>query len=240
MKQMILADSQRMFRGWMIYLSFGALIVLPAFHGWSIFSVIMSINATGNPVNVLLILPALLQVLITEEFDYKTIKNPLSMGICRTKFFISKWALASILCVMAYFVHLGSGMAIATIRGQSLNDTSAFENFLIPVFIELAVLLAFTTLMVTCGFIVKKTSLFSIIPFAMAILPFLTIQWLGTHIYEVFLLLQNIELLEILQGAVYMAEAQAMEVIRTMGVPFGWIAVGILVGWSNFQKSAIR
>lgn len=122
---------------------------------------------------ILVIFGAFVSLYIGEEFQYGTIRNALSLGRSRTKYYLSKLVTAEIITLFLTLLLTILGVSIYTLCfgfGQIEGFSNVWEFWTKVFFAELLLTLAATATSVALTFIVRNTSLALITTFVYTLL----------------------------------------------------------------------
>ena len=116
----------------------------------------MAINAMNNLAYFFL---PLLVIVATATFSSKAVKNELTIGISRTKFYFSKWLLTAILSVVFMVLYLALSVVFAaTVDGMGNWGDGFFTEILQAFGLQTILTLGFVSMGVFFGFVTRRSS----------------------------------------------------------------------------------
>ena len=250
MWNMIVADTQRIFRGWAIYVTLAIILGLTATHAFGVANAFESYGLTANgstmPFHLMLLNENILigVIFITsvafEDFTTGTAKNVLTNGVPRIQYFLAKLFLTWIFAALVMVAHVFGGTLLATIA-NGFGGTIDGE-WLLSVFIPFAIILfqvfAISTVGVALAFIIQKNSA-QWWHFGIIMAPIFLSQIL-MDISEHFRFLSYIDLLTILRQAVFIDYLSTADITRILLIGFGYLAVSLVAGIAYFRKCEVR
>ncbi|MCL1950007.1 MAG: ABC transporter permease [Turicibacter sp.] len=257
MLNMMIADTQRIFRGRMVYLCMGVLILLISMHVFGVGQAgagdlyMMASGATmpfylmNLANNVTLFVITIVALIVTDDFSKGygsngTVKNVIAFGYAKTTYFFAKVLMAVFFATLFYLVHLVGGTLLSTLAngfGGEFN-LEFLRSVWQPASLQLLLIIATTVFLSGIGFIVRNTTYLTYVAGAWMFIPMILSQTFhGNPLVErliqhdlSFQLVNITRLPEITQG----------DASRIFLIAAGYIIVGIAMGLTWFQRSEIK
>jgi len=175
------------------------------------------------------------------DFSSGTVKNVLSSGTSRIKYYVSKLILACMLSALLYSFYIIVPTLIFTmVRGWTGVFEIEFINHLLPAFLlQLNLALALTCIGMFLIFVTKKMALVIGLHFTFLIAPTTIIMILsGTN--ERFLNLLDYEMVANMRGLADFASLSSGAITRTFLIGLTYIVLSTIIGLVLFRKSEIK
>jgi ABC-type transport system involved in multi-copper enzyme maturation permease subunit len=200
---------------------------------------IARVLSTTTEMLVYFLLPLFILV-ASAMFSHNTIKNDLSTGMSRTKLYLSKLILSSILCAALMVFYMAAGIALATIlRGFGVPPVEGYWLEILKMCsAQLFMLLAFNCVGIFLAFTAKRASIVNGAFIAICLVPSLIIFFL-INWRESFDRLINFDLMLQLQRVAFMDMLPRDDIIKAFAVGTVYIVVSTVAGVMLFRKAEI-
>lgn len=187
-----------------------------------------------------LFLLAIVVITSTPIFTHGTAKNDISRGVSRTKLYMSKLILCSILCVIMYLFFVATGVLIATIlNGFGTAVNGHWSNVFKTLGIQLLMLFAMTSVGVFFTFTTKKTAAVNVLHLIFFFIP--------SIIFQVILLLNenlqwlsNLAISNLISQMSNINTAETNQIIIALVVALSHIIIFTIGGISLFKKAEVK
>lgn len=175
------------------------------------------------------------------DFSGGTVKNPLSNGIPRAKFYLSKLILSCVSCFCLFFVYIVISTELATMAygfGGTF-DMSFIANVLRPFMAQLFMFISVVCVTVFLAFATKKTA---------AVIGLYIVLFLGqiflfsilASLSDNLLPLLDYEIISITSNLVNIDSMALGDIVRTFAVGGFYILASTIGGIAIFSKSEIK
>ena len=262
MMKLMRADMYRIFRGKVIYITVAIMIAMAVLTVYVLRTAAIQIGFTDDPdffeaaevmsgsiaarmalegMNIMpyLFLPFMIVVAMA-SFSSDAIKNELSTGISRVKFFLAKWTLSSILCLMLMLLHLVLYVVFATTVDGFGNWGDGFFLEVIQAFgAQILFALAFNSVGMFLCFVTRRTAAVNGIFIAFVLVPQMLVALLSLAFPGA------IDIMFYDLGAQFglfaqMATLSNREIARGLAIGAGYLIIPLATGMALFKRAEIK
>ncbi|MCL1787028.1 MAG: ABC transporter permease [Defluviitaleaceae bacterium] len=262
MMRLMRADMYRVLRGKAIYITFAVMIANAILTVFVLRTAAIQIGVIDDPnmfeaaeylsgsvaaqmaldaMNILpyLFLPLIIGVAMA-SFSSDAVKNELSTGISRAKFYLSKWTLSSILCVAMMALHMVLFVVFATINDGLGHWGDGFVSGILQAFAAQTLMaLAFNSIGMFLCFVTRRTAAVTGLYLAFILVPqmivaLLSIAFPGAMDYFFYDLGAQFNIFA------QMATLSNGEIARGLAVGLGYLVIPLLAGVALFKKAEIK
>jgi len=192
---------------------------------------------------LMFVLLALVMLTTIPIFSNGTVKNDIARGVSRTKLYLSKWIVCSVLCILMYLAYLGAGMLLyVIINGLGSPAPAGFWTTLIQAAgAQIFILLAATSFGLFLVFTTKRSGMVIGIYIAFFLIPTMLLNLLAfSHNTDLALTLANFDLATSLGRLGFFSQLEAREILTVLGVGAGYILTSTALGLTSFRKAEIK
>ena len=195
----------------------------------------------SNIDNMIFFILPLAILVASPMFSHGTVKNNISIGMSRTKLYLSQLGLSSILCVVLVLSYIAAGIVLATIiRGFGGPAPDGFWLNIVQTYLaQMVMLLALNAFATFLVFATKRTAIVNGAYIAFCYVPSLIIYFLAMRNQEFLRLLEfDIPFNMILLG--HMASIETSQIIQALALGAGMFAVSTTTGIALFSRAEIK
>ena len=200
-------------------------------------SATMAIGAMNNMIYIFL---PLLIIVSMAAFSSRAVKNELTVGIGRVKFYLSKLFLGSILSFVFMALYLVLSVALAaTVDGMGYWGSGFFTEIMQAFGLQILLLLGFVSMGVFFGFLTRRTSATIGLYIALALVPSIIISILSGP-FPRALNAFYYDLSGLYFHFARPGDMTGFEICRGIIVSLVYIAVSTIAGLVLFKRAEIR